>query len=42
MTEEVGAIVVATGYKLYSVGRQQAQRPPDAATANMATAATRT
>ncbi len=29
VTEEVGAIVVATGYKLYSVGTGAAQRPRD-------------
>ncbi len=29
VTEEVGAIVVATGYKLYSIGKEQRQRPRD-------------
>ena len=41
VTEEVGAIVVATGYKLYSIG-QRAERPRSPATANTATASTRT
>ena len=39
VTEEVGAIVVATGYKLYSVGKEQSDRHASPATASTATAA---
>ena len=40
VTEEVGAIVVATGYQLYDVGK--ASRRASRATASTATASTRT
>ncbi len=39
VTEEVGAIVVATGYQLYSIGKEQRTATDRPATANTATAA---
>ncbi len=42
VTEEVGAVVVATGFKLYSIGKEQDDGADSPATANTATASTPT